>query len=67
MTISFINPIYLWALLLIPLAWGLAALALRALSPLRRCLSLILRTLLLLLVVLVLAGAQLRRSVDPLT
>ena len=67
MTISFTDPIYLWALLLIPLAWALAALAPRALSPLRRRLSLILRMLVLLLVVLALAGAQLRRSVDQLT
>jgi len=67
MTISFTNPIYLWALLCLPLVWGLAWLAPRALSPLRRRLSVLLRTLVLLLVVLALAGAQLRRSVDQLT
>ncbi|MGB0384915.1 MAG: VWA domain-containing protein [Ardenticatenaceae bacterium] len=67
MTISFADPIYLWALLLIPLAWGLAALAPRALSLFRRRLSLVLRTLVLLLVILALAGTQLRRSVDNLT
>ncbi|MBA3533510.1 MAG: VWA domain-containing protein, partial [Ardenticatenales bacterium] len=67
MSISFTDPLYLWALLLIPLAWGLAALAPRALPPLRRRVSLILRTLVLASLVLALSGAQLRRSVDNLT
>jgi len=67
MTISFTDPIYLWALLLIPLTLGLAALAPRALPSFRRRLSLVLRTLVLALVVFALAGAQLRRPVDNLT
>jgi uncharacterized membrane protein/Mg-chelatase subunit ChlD len=67
MTISFTDPIYLWALLLIPLTLGLAALAPRALPSFRRRLSLVLRTLVLALVIFALAGAQLRRPVDNLT
>ncbi|MGH2542783.1 MAG: VWA domain-containing protein, partial [Ardenticatenaceae bacterium] len=67
MTLTFTDPIYLWALLLIPLSWGLAALAPRALSPFRRRVSLVLRTLVLALLVLALAGAQVRRPVDNLT
>ncbi|MDQ4077586.1 MAG: VWA domain-containing protein [Chloroflexota bacterium] len=67
MTLSFTDPIYLWALLLIPLALGLAALAPRSLPSLRRRLSLVLRTLVLALLVLALAGTQVRRPVDDLT
>lgn len=67
MSLTFTDPIYLWALLLIPLAWGLAALAPRALPGVRRRLSLGLRAAVLALLVLALAGAQLRRPVDNLS
>ncbi|HYN89361.1 MAG TPA: VWA domain-containing protein [Ardenticatenaceae bacterium] len=66
MSISFAYPATLWLLLLVPLALGLA-LAGRARMPRgRRIASLGLRGLILTLLVLAAAGAQIRRPVDQL-
>lgn len=65
--IAFIYPQYLWLLLLIPLTAALALLGRRALSRARLWGGLALRTILLLLIVLALAGTQLRLPSSTLT
>jgi Mg-chelatase subunit ChlD len=65
--ISFVYPQYLWLLFLIPITAGLALLGRRALSRLRLWGGLALRALLLLLIVLALAGIQLRLPSNTLT
>ena len=68
MNISFIYPDALWLLLLLPLAAGLALLRGRRRPTRARFWSgLVLRGLLLALIVLALAGAQIRRRVNTLT
>jgi uncharacterized membrane protein len=67
MRLSFISPVYLWALLLIPLLWWLALVAPRRLGPTRFWSSLALRTALMLALIMSLAGAQWVRAVDELT
>ena len=64
MTIDFIYPYALWLLLLIPLTVGLALLGPRRPTRLRFWGGLALRTVLLLLIVLALAGIQLRLESD---
>ncbi len=65
--ISFIYPQYLWLLLLIPITAGLALIGRRALSRARLWGGLALRVFLLLLVILALAGIQLRLPSSALT
>ncbi|MEJ2710398.1 MAG: VWA domain-containing protein, partial [Anaerolineales bacterium] len=67
MSVAFVYPQYLWLLLLIPLTIGLALLGRRASTRLRAWLGLSLRGLLLALIVLALAGIQLRLNSDTLT
>ena len=66
-TLSFVYPHVLWLLLLIPLAIVLGLLGRRRLGRLRHWFGLGLRALLLALVVLALAGTQLRLRTDVLT
>ena len=65
--VSFVFPEYLWLLLLIPLTAVLALLGRRALSRVRMWGGLALRILLLLLIILALAGIQLRLPSRTLT
>jgi Mg-chelatase subunit ChlD len=65
--ISFVYPQYLWLLLLIPATAGLALVGRRALNRVRLWGGLALRVLLLLLVILALAGIQLRLPSHSLT
>ncbi len=65
--ISFIYPQFLWLLLLIPLTAALALLGRRALSRVRLWGGLALRTCLLLLIIVTLAGIQLRLPSHTLT
>jgi Mg-chelatase subunit ChlD len=67
MSVAFVYPQYLWLLLLIPLTIGLALLGRRGSTRLRAWLGLSLRGLLLALIVLALAGIQLRLNSDTLT
>ncbi len=68
MTLSFVYPRILWLLLLIPVTIGLALLGRRRPTRSRRFWTgLALRVLLLSLIVLALAGAQLRLRADTLT
>lgn len=67
MSINFLYPYALWLLLLIPLTLGLALLGPRRPTRLRFWGGLALRSLLLLLIVLALAGIQLRLQSDLLT
>lgn len=67
MNITFIYPNYLWLLLLIPLTAGLAILGPRRPTPLRFWSVLALRLGLLSLIILALAGIQLRMRSDILT
>src|SRR5690606_21628007 len=67
MTISFDYPATLWLLLLVPLALGLALLGQPRLPRGRRLASLALRGLIMVLLVLAVAGAQIRRPVNQLT
>lgn len=67
MKLSFLYPQTLWLLLLIPLAVVAARVGRQRLPPVRHRVSLLLRILILLLVILGLAGAQLVRTVDELT
>jgi Mg-chelatase subunit ChlD len=67
MNISFIYPNALWLLLLLPLTIGLALLGRRRLARARFWGGLALRALLLTLIVLALAGIQIRRRADTLT
>jgi Mg-chelatase subunit ChlD len=66
-TISFVYPHYLWLLLLLPLIVGLALAGKHRPSKARFWTGLVLRSLLLALIVLSLAGIQLRLRVDTLT
>jgi uncharacterized membrane protein/Mg-chelatase subunit ChlD len=67
MNITFIYPYALWLLLLVPLTAALALLGPRRPTPGRFWLGLVLRVFLLTLVVLALAGIQLRLPADHLT
>ena len=67
MRLSFLYPNALWLLLLIPLTVVTAFVGRRRLPPVRHGISLLLRTLILLLVILSLAGAQLVHPIDELT
>jgi len=67
MSVAFVYPQYLGLLLLIPLTIGLALLGRRGSTRLRAWLGLSLRGLLLALIVLALAGIQLRLNSDTLT
>jgi Mg-chelatase subunit ChlD len=67
MNISFIYPNALWLLLLLPLTVGLAMWGGRRLARARFWGGLALRALLLALIVLALAGVQIRRRADTLT
>jgi len=67
MSVSFLYPEALWLLLLIPLTLIAGWVGPRRLPPVRHWASLLLRVLILLLVILGLAGAQLVRTVDELT
>jgi Mg-chelatase subunit ChlD len=67
MSISFIYPTALWLLLLLPLTAGLALLSKRRTTRARSWGGLVLRLVLLALIVLALAGMQLRRQADMLT
>ncbi len=67
MRLSFIYPQFLWLLLLIPLTVGLALLGRRGFSRARFWLGLALRSLVLLLIVLALAGIQLHLPSPSLT
>ena len=64
---TFIQPTYLWLLLLLPPLWALALVDPRRVSKLRRRLSLVLRTVMLVALVLALAGAQMVRRSDGVT
>ncbi len=64
---TFIQPTYLWLLLLLPPLWALALIDPRRVSKLRRRLSLVLRTTMLVSLVLALAGAQMVRRSDGVT
>nr|WP_052295016.1 VWA domain-containing protein [Oscillochloris trichoides] len=68
MMLSFITPAALWALLLLPLMWGMAWLTRRVnlarLGSGRYALLLILRSLMLLALILALAGTQVVRAVE---
>lgn len=66
MTIRFLSPATLWLLLVIPLAVGLALLGRARLPRKRRWASLGLRVLILALLILAVAGAQIRRPVSQL-
>ncbi len=65
--ISFVYPQFLWLLILIPVTGGLALVGRRALSRARLWSGLALRTFLLLLIILALAGIQLRLPSSTLT
>ena len=67
MRLSFVNPIYLWLMLLIPLTLGLALAGRRGLSPGRFWAGLALRSVLLALIVLALAGIQMHLPSNTLT
>jgi uncharacterized membrane protein/Mg-chelatase subunit ChlD len=67
MNISFIYPNALWLLWLLPLVIGLALLGGRRPARSRFWGSLALRAVLLILIILALAGAQIRRQADTLT
>lgn len=67
MRITFIHPIYLWLLLLVPLTVGLALAGRRGYSRLRFWLGVSLRALLLVLIVLALAGIQVHLPSTTLT
>jgi uncharacterized membrane protein/Mg-chelatase subunit ChlD len=67
MQLSFIFPIYLWLLLLLPALWGLTLLSPTRLSRWRRWSSLLLRTLAVAGLVLGLAGTQLVQPVGAVT
>lgn len=67
MRLSFVNPVYLWLMLLIPLTVGLALAGRRSLSPGRFWGGLALRVLLLALIVLALAGIQMHLPSNTLT
>lgn len=67
MSVSFVYPQYLWLLLLVPLTVTLALLGRRALSRVRFWGGLALRSFLLSLIVLALAGIQLRLRADTLS
>lgn len=67
MNFSFVYPNALWLLLLIPLTVGIALLGPRRPTVARFWWGLALRSLLLALIVLALAGIQLRRPIDQLT
>jgi uncharacterized membrane protein/uncharacterized protein YegL len=58
MPVSFVQPTYLWLLLLLPLLWALALVEPRRVAQWRRWLSLALRTAIFAALVLALAGAQ---------
>lgn len=64
---TFIQPTYLWLLLLLIPLWALALIDPRRVSKLRRWLSLALRTAMFTALVLALAGAQMVRRSDGLT
>jgi Mg-chelatase subunit ChlD len=65
--LSFITPVALVALALVPLMWAFALLTPRRAAPLRFWGGLLLRTLILVALVLALAGAQLVQPVRTLT
>ena len=67
MRVSFIYPNLLWLLLVVPTTVALALLGRRRLTPTRFWGGLALRVLLLVLIVLALAGIQLRLRADTLT
>lgn len=67
MRISFINPLYLWLLLLIPLTIGLALAGRRGLTRGRFAAGLVLRSILLACLVLALAGLQVHLPSNTLT
>lgn len=67
MPISFIQPGYLWLLLLLPLLWLLALVAPRRVARWQRWLSLGLRTIVFSALVLALAGAQVVWRADRIT
>src|SRR6266508_6770996 len=67
MRLSFVFPNTLWLLLLLVPLWALALAVPRRLSPARFWGSLLLRTVLIAVLVMALAGARLVRGVDDLT
>lgn len=67
MRYSFVNPVYLWLMLLIPLTLGLALAGRRGLSPGRFWAGLAVRCVLLALIVLALAGIQMHLPSNTLT
>jgi len=67
MQLSFVNPIYMWLMLLVPLTLGLALAGRRGLSPGRFWAGLALRSILLTLIVLALAGLQIHLPSNTLT
>jgi uncharacterized membrane protein len=64
---TFVQPTYLWLLLLLVPLWALALVDPRRVSKLRRRLSLALRIIMFVVLVLALAGAQVVRRSDGLT
>jgi Mg-chelatase subunit ChlD len=67
MSLAFENPAYLALLLLAPLLWILSYRSLVSLGRFKRAIALVLRTAVVVLVVLALAGTQINRTSDRLT